>query len=65
MIFSDQNLKTGTHNLQIGNQNIEQVGKNCKEQYFKCLDKLFWEGHIQHIAKKLALFHFYTYVSLL
>ena len=59
MIFSDKNLETGTHNLKIGNQTIEQVGTNCKEKYFKFVghvldDKLSWEGHIQHIAKKLA-----------
>ena len=63
MIFSDQNLKTGTHNLQIGNQTIEQVGTNCKDKYFKFVghvldDKLSWEGHIQHIAKKLASANF-------
>ena len=59
MIFADQTLQTGTHNLHIGNQTIEQVGTNCKEKYFRFVghvldDKLSWEGHIQHIAKKLA-----------
>ena len=59
MIFSDQTLQTGTHNLHIGNQTIEQIGTNCKEKYFRFVghvldDKLSWEGHIQHIAKKLA-----------
>ena len=59
MIFSDQNLQIGTNNLHIGNQRIEQVGSNCKEKYFKFVghvldDKMSWEGHIEHIGKKLA-----------
>ena len=49
MIFSDQNLTTNLNQLHIGNQSIEQVGTNCKEQYFKFVghvidDKLSWEG---------------------
>ena len=59
MIFSDKNLEPGIHKLNIGNQTIEQVGTNCKEKYFKFVghvldDKLSWEGHIQHIAKKTS-----------
>ena len=63
MIFADQTLQTGTLNLHIGNQTIEQIGTNCKEKYFRFVghvldDKLSWEGHIQHIAKKLASANF-------
>ena len=59
MIFSDQNLETETNGLHIGSQNIDQVGINCKEKYFKFVghvidDKLTWEGHVQHTTKKLA-----------
>jgi ribonuclease P/MRP protein subunit RPP40 len=59
MIFSDQNLQIGTNNLHIGNQSVEQVGTNCKEKYFKFVghvldDKMSWEGHMEHIGKKLA-----------
>ena len=63
MIFSDQNLPTCTNNLKIGNQIVDQVGTNCKEKYFKFVghvldDKLSWEGHIQHVSKKLASANF-------
>ena len=63
MIFSDQNLTTNLNQLHIGNQSIEQVGTKCKEQYFKFVghvidDKLSWEGHVQHITKKLASANF-------
>ena len=63
MIFSDQNLETDTNGLHIGSQNIDQVGINCKEKYFKFVghvidDKLTWEGHVQHITKKLASANF-------
>ena len=63
MIFSDKSLTTNSNGLHIGSQNIEQVGTNCKEKYFKFVghvidDKLSWEGHIQHITKKLASANF-------
>ena len=63
MIFSDQNLTTIPNKLQIGSQIIEQVGTNCKEKYFKFVghvidDKFSWEGHVQHITKKLASANF-------
>ena len=63
MIFSDKSLTTNSNGLHIGSQNIEQVGTNCKEKYFKFVghvidDKLSWEGHIQHITKKLASVNF-------
>ena len=59
MIFSDKNLEIGTNNLHIGNQIVEQVGTNCNDKYFKFVghvldDKMSWEGHIEHISKKLA-----------
>ena len=61
MIFTDKNIQISLNglNLKIGDTDIEQVGKNCKEKYFKFVgivldDKLSWEGHIQHICKKLA-----------
>ena len=63
MIFSDQNLQACTYNLKIGNQIVDQVGTHCKEKYFKFVghvldDKLSWEGHIQHVSKKLASANF-------
>ena len=63
MIFSDKNLDIGANILKIGNQTIEQIGTNCKEKYFKFVghvldDKLSWDGHIEHIAKKLASANF-------
>ena len=63
MIFSDQNVTANSNKLHIGSQYIEQVGSNCKEKYFKFVghvidDKLNWEGHVQHITKKLASANF-------
>ena len=63
MIFSDKSLDIGPNILKIGNQTIEQIGTNCKEKYFKFVghvldDKLSWDGHIEHIAKKLASANF-------
>ena len=43
---------------------VAKIGtKNCKEKYFRFVghvldDKLSWEGHIEHIAKKLASANF-------
>ena len=61
MLFSDKNLQTEISNLQIkiGGKNVDQVGTYCKEKYFKFVghvldDKLSWEGHIEHLCKKLA-----------
>ena len=63
MIFSDKDLADSSNRLHIGSQLIEQVGTNCKEKYFKFVghvldDKLNWEGHVQHVAKKLASANF-------
>ena len=59
MLFTDSNYTIGDNQLRIGNQNIEQIGTNCKEKYFRFVghvldDKLNWDGHVEHIAKKLA-----------
>ena len=53
----------GTNNLKIGDNFVEQIGKNCKEKYFKFVghvidDKLNWDGHIEHVSKKLASSNF-------
>ena len=63
MLFSEKSLDIGTNSLKIGNQTIDQIGSNCKEKYFKFVghvldDKLSWDGHIEHIAKKLASANF-------
>ena len=65
MLFSGQNKlnDVGDLNLQINEKNIEQVGNNCKDKYFKFVghvldENLTWEGHIGHIAKKLASANF-------
>ena len=63
MLFSDTNSCIGTNQLKIGDQIIEQIGTNCKEKYFRFVghvldDRLNWEGHIEHIAKKLASANF-------
>ena len=63
MLFSNNNLDIGNNNLKIGDTIIEQVGTNCKETYFKFVghvldDRLSWEGHVQHILKKLACANF-------
>ena len=49
--------------MQIGGTTIEQIGTHCQQKYFKFVghvldDKLTWEGHIEHIAKKLASANF-------
>ena len=65
MMFSDKDidLLSMAQNLKIGNQIIEQIGSKCKEKYFKFVghvidDKLAWDGHIQHICKKLSSANF-------
>ena len=63
MVFSESTSKISNSYLKIGETNIEQIGTNCNEKYFKFVghvldDKLSWEGHIEHIAKKLASANF-------
>ena len=48
---------------------MEQVGNHCDEKYFKFVghvldDKLSWQGHVQHICKKLASANFVVFVWL-
>ena len=59
MLFSEKECKIGNNKLQIGGTNIEKIGTHCQQKYFKFVghvldDKLSWEGHIEHISKKLA-----------
>ena len=59
MLFSNSNHDVGTNELRIGDKKVEQIGTNCKDRYFKFVghvldDRLNWEGHIEHITKKLA-----------
>ena len=63
MVFSESTSKISNNYLKIGETNIEQIGTNCNEKYFKFVghvldDKLSWEGHIEHISKKLASANF-------
>ena len=63
MVFSETNSEIGDNRLKIGDTTIEQVGTNCKEKYFKFVghvldDRLSWEGHIEHINKKMASANF-------
>lgn len=63
MIFSEKQFNIGDNNLKIGDTIIEQIGTNCQQKYFKFVghvldDKLSWQGHIEHISKKLASANF-------
>ena len=63
MIFSEKQINISNKNLKIDNTSIEQIGTNCKQRYFKFVghvldDKLTWEGHVEHITKKLASANF-------
>ena len=63
MVFTEKNSKISNNNLKFGDTIIEQIGTDCKEKYFKFVghvldDKLSWEGHIEHISKKLASANF-------
>ena len=65
MVFSDKEIDSVSlgHNLKIGNQIIEQIGSKCQVKYFKFVghvldDKLAWDGHINHICKKLSSANF-------
>ena len=65
MLFSghNKNIDLSTLSVKIDNKEIEQIGNKCKEKYFKFVghvldENLSWEGHIEHIAKKLASANF-------
>ena len=65
MIFSGHNKNIDTSNLSItiDDKIVEQIGNKCKEKYFKFVghvldENLTWEGHVEHIAKKLASANF-------
>ena len=65
MFFSDKSSQFDLKGLtlKIGDKVVEQVGKHCKEKYFKFVghvldDQLTWEGHIEHVCKKLASANF-------
>ena len=63
MVFSESNSNIGENSLKLGNTNIEQIGTNCKEKHFKFVghvldDKFTWEGHLNHISKKLSSANF-------
>ena len=63
MVFSETTSEIGQNSLKIGDTTIEQVGSNFREKHFKFVghvldDKLSWEGHIEHICKKMASANF-------
>ena len=65
MMFAGKNNKINlkNKNLIIGEQTIEQIGTGCKDKYFKFVghvldDQFSWDGHLQHISKKLASANF-------
>ena len=46
-------------NIKIADKNVDRIGANCKEKYFKFVghvldENLAWVGHVEHIGKKLA-----------
>ena len=65
MLFSGHNkVNEGQNlNLQINGKNVDQIGNSCKEKYFKFVghvldENLTWEGHLEHLVKKLASANF-------
>ena len=65
MLFSGhiKNIDIGNLSIRIDDKPVEQIGNNCKEKYFKFVghvldERLTWEGHIEHISKKLASANF-------
>ena len=65
MLFSEKDILLNALGLklEIGEEVIEQIGSDCKEKYFKFVghvldDKLSWQGHVQHICKKLSSANF-------
>ena len=65
MLFSGHNKVNEAQNLnlQINGKNVDQIGNSCKEKYFKFVghvldENLTWEGHLEHLVKKLASANF-------
>ena len=65
MLFSEKYFKLDVLglNLKIGEKIVEQVENHCNKKHFKFVghvldDKLSWQGHVQHICKKLASANF-------
>ena len=65
MLFSGQNKVKDIQNLkiQIDGKYVDQIGNSCKEKYFEFVghvldENLTWEGHAEHLAKKLASANF-------
>ena len=65
MLFSGQSKihDLGDLKLKINGKDIDQIGNNCKDKYFKFVghvldENLTWEGHIEHICNKLASANF-------
>ena len=63
MLFSEKKAPVVTNILKVGDKLVEQVGSNCKEKYFRFVghvldENLSWEGHIEHVSKKLASANF-------
>ena len=65
MLFFVQNKVKDLQNLkiQIDGKYVDQIGNSCKEKYFKFVghvldENLTWEGHTEHLAKKLASANF-------
>ena len=61
MLFRSKNMKVNFDNLnlQIGSENIERIGDDCKTKYFKFVghrldEHLQWDHHISHVHGKLA-----------
>ena len=65
MLFSGQSKihDLGDLKLKINGKDIDQIGNNCKDKYFKFVghvldENLTWEGRIEQICKKLASANF-------
>ena len=65
MLFTEKNAKTDFQelNIKIADKNVDRIGANCKEKYFKFVghvldENLAWVGHVEHIGKKLASANF-------
>ena len=65
MLFTEKNAKTDFQglNIKIADKNVERIGADCKDKYFKFVghvldESLTWVGHVEHICKKLASANF-------